>query len=206
MEPISDLLSQFDLAGLPFLSRSDWQAKTPIEPFKTHSISRITIHHAGVATNRARKTIDKLQGLQAWSQRADKLEGGREKPAWPDIPYHYYIFWDGTIAECRPWNIVGDTNTEYDPTGHLLICVEGNFEVEVPTGAQIVSLNRLVQWSAARFGVSADRIESHKDHSKQTACPGKALFPELENLRWRWQLRLNCLGFRKTISGNSSRR
>jgi hypothetical protein len=174
------------------LSRTDWGAQPPKEPYKTHSIKKITIHHAGVATNRGRTFIDKLRGLQAWSQRNDKLEGGREKPAWPDIPYHWYISWDGAVAECRPANIVGDTNTEYDPAGHLLICLEGNFEVEEPTGAQIRSLNFMVQSLASKYGVAPQDIQSHLDFSKQTSCPGKNLYPELAKLRWRWELILAC--------------
>jgi hypothetical protein len=176
------------------LSRTQWEAKAPIQPFKTHEISRITLHHAGVATSRARPILDKLKGLQAWSQREDKLEGGRSKPAWPDIPYHFYVFWDGTVAECRPWKIVGDTNTEYDPSGHLLICLEGNFETEEPTGAQIHATNRLVQSLALQFRVPPNRIESHLDHSKQTSCPGKNFYPEIAKLRWRWELRLRACG------------
>lgn len=176
------------------LSRSDWGAKPVLEGALRHRIHSITIHHAGVATNRARTTIDKLRGLQAWSQRADKLASGKEKPAWPDIPYHYYIFWDGTITECRPSEWVGDTNTEYNPTGHLLVCLEGNFESEEPTGAQIRSLYRFTEHFAVTFRVPPERIQSHKDYSAQTTCPGQNLAVEIEKIRARWALRLKLAG------------
>lgn len=167
------------------MTRDQWGAKPIQAPFKPHKPFKITVHHAGVATNRNRSFEDKLRGLQAWSQRNDKLAGGKEKPAWPDIPYHWYIDWTGRIADCRDPNVAGDTNTEYDPTGHYLICLEGNFEVEQPTGEQIRALNNLVFWIAESKNVPAVEIEAHLDHSKQTSCPGKNLYGELEKLRWR---------------------
>jgi len=183
VEPI-DLISLFDRPPA-ISSRSDWGALAVKEPFKTHTIQKITIHHAGVSTNKSRTYFERLRALQSWSQRADELSGGKPKPAWPDIPYHFYVSWQGEIAEARPWNVVGDTNTEYDPTGHLLICVEGNFENEEPNGMQLRALSSLVVWLADKYHVDGKLIESHKDFSKQTTCPGANLYPELERIRWR---------------------
>lgn len=174
------------------IAREAWQAKPTQQPFKTHTIEKITIHHAGVPTRRDRSFADMLRGLQSWSQREDKLADGRTKRAWPDIPYHYYISWRGEIAEARPWNVVGDTNTEYNPTGHLLICLEGNFETEEPTRAQIRALTQLTYAMAKRFNVGSEGIEGHLDFSKQTTCPGKNLYNELEKIRWRLGLLERC--------------
>lgn len=187
--PLTILAIQTNFFSSPqFISRANWGAKPIVPPFKTHQPTRITIHHAGVPTNRNRTFADKLKTLQTFSQREDKLENGKTKPAWSDIPYHWYIDWSGQLAECRDMNVVGDTNTEYDTTGHLLICLEGNFEVEEPTGAQIVMLNRTVFWLAVRFNVIPENIQSHMDFSKQTDCPGKNLYGEIEKIRSRWKL------------------
>ena len=165
--------------------RQQWGAK-PVGPrAKRHEIRLITIHHTGVAQNPKRSLEDKLRGLQAFSQREDKLADGRTKPAWPDIPYHYYISTDGRIGEGREWFYAGDTNTEYDPTGHLLIVVEGNFEIEKPLPAQMKSLREITLWAAHRWRVAPELIEGHKDHSAQTSCPGKSLDAQLSALR-RW--------------------
>lgn len=176
------------------LTRDSWGAKPPLPFAKTHEIKMITIHHAGVATNSARTNEEKLRALQSWSQREDKLASGKTKPAWPDIPYHYYLFRDGRIYECRPWNLVGDTNTEYDPSGHLLICLEGNFEIEEPSGAQIRSLQKFVEWSASKWQIDAPQIQSHRDYSKQTTCPGPNLDLEIPKIRWRMALLSKCKG------------
>jgi hypothetical protein len=176
------------------LARSEWGAKPPVPPWKEHRGTRITIHHAGVATNRSRTFAAMLQALQNFSQNPGKLASGRDKPAWPDIPYHWYIGWQGGIANCRDPKIVGDTNTEYDPTGHLLVCLEGNFETEQPTGDQIRALDELVTWLVAQYRVSPDLIATHKDYSAQTSCPGANLYSEAKRIRERIELRLRCAG------------
>ncbi len=165
------------------ITRPEWGAKPALSFGKSHSIHLITIHHGGVASNPKRSLEDKLRGLQSWSQRADKLAGGKEKPAWVDIPYHVYISIDGRVGEARPWNLAGDTNTEYNPTGHFLIVLEGNFEVERVPSAQWESLVKMTAWAANTFSVSWDKIEGHDDHSAQTTCPGKDLKRQLPRLR-----------------------
>lgn len=180
-------------AAPPILSRSDWGAKPAVAPWKEHKPSRITVHHAGVPTDGSRTFPEKLRALQAFSQRQDKLAGGKEKPPWPDIPYHWYISREGTIAECRDPRLAGDTNTEYDPAGHLLICLEGNLDEEEPSGPQIRALDAMVAYLAAKYNVWPEKIGAHKDFAS-TSCPGKNLYPEIAKLRARLALRALCLG------------
>ena len=82
------------------------------------------------------------------------------------------------VARCAisflQWQFVGDTNTAYDPTGHLLVVLEGNFEEEQPTELQMKSLRRLVAFMGARHGITPEMIGSHKDFA-ETLCPGKHL-------------------------------
>jgi len=120
---------------------------------RTHVPVRITIHHTGVAQDPRRSVESKLIGLQTFSQRDDSLASGRKKPAWADVPYHYYVAMDGAVAEGREWRFVGDSNTPYDPTGHLLIVVEGNFERDTLSSAQRKTLDILVPSQARRFRI-----------------------------------------------------
>ena len=177
------LSSSYPVPEPPIVSREAWGAKPRLAGAKSHVIKKITIHHTGVKSAPARSLEDKLRGLQTFSQRVDKLASGKEKPAWPDIPYHYYISYDGRIGEGREWFFAGDTNTEYDPTGHLLIVVEGEFGVEQPSEAELKSLRELTIWCAFKWRVPSTAIEGHDDHSKETSCPGANLKPELPKLR-----------------------
>ena len=173
---------QPSVAAPDILERAAWGARAPVLPMKPHTPERITIHHTGVRSNAQRTLEQKLRGLQLFSQREDSLAGGARKPAWPDIPYHYYIDIAGQIAEARDVRFVGDTNTSYDPTGHILVVVEGNFQEEHPTPAQLESLRRTVQWLAAEWRIPAAAIRSHKDYA-QTECPGVNLYDKLDALR-----------------------
>lgn len=164
------------------VNRAEWGARDPVLPMREHRIERMTIHHTATRQNVERSLADKLRGLQAFSQRDDSLGDGRKKPAWADIPYHYYIAVDGTVGEARSWRYVGDSNTPYDPTGHLLIVVEGNFEDEQLTEGQMRALESLVTTFARRFNVPGERLGAHKDYAS-TRCPGRNLYAELPRLR-----------------------
>ena len=123
-----------------------------------------------------------MRSLQAFSQSEGILAGGRRKPAWPDVPYHFYIGLDGRIAEARDINFVGDTNTDYDPTGHVLIVLEGNFEKEHASQQQLRALDELSLWLAVTWKIPAAKIKGHRDYAA-TACPGKNLLNKLPRLR-----------------------
>jgi N-acetyl-anhydromuramyl-L-alanine amidase AmpD len=185
------MVSTLALAALlvsqpPIVPREEWGARAAALPMRPLVIRYITVHHAGVATNRNVDNRTKLRNLQAWSQREDATSfAPRVKPAWPDVPYHYYIYWDGEILEARQSGFSGDTNTEYDPAGHLLICLEGNFQTEQPTEAQLRSLEAMTRWGAAKYGVLRSRIGAHRDYA-QTTCPGDNLMPHARKLRLLW--------------------
>jgi hypothetical protein len=131
---------------------------------RTHTIETLTVHHAGEQwgyTGPARYRV--------WQD----LHTGR---GWGDVAYHYIIGIDGTVYEARDTAYAGDTNTNYDPAGHFLVVVEGNFDKEQPTQAQLDSLVRVLAWASLLFGVLPSTIGGHRDHAA-TACPGGNLYP-----------------------------
>jgi N-acetylmuramoyl-L-alanine amidase len=163
------------------LTRDEWQAKPPSMKMTAQKPAAILIHHTGTAQKPKTTLVAKMKGLQRFSQAREKLADGRTKPAWPDVPYHFYIAVDGKIAEGRDVNAVGDTNTGYDPGGFIQVVVEGNFDKEELTGAQTESLKSLLQWLLEKHGLKPESILSHKDKA-QTACPGKDLSAKLPDI------------------------
>jgi hypothetical protein len=145
-------------------------------------IRSITIHHTATFQNEKLVIEKKMHNLQNFSQNESRLASGKMKPVWFDVPYHYYIAFDGKIAEGREIKFVGDTNTEYDPKGHALIVLEGNFETEQPSSKQKESLQKLATWLALKWKVSASEIKAHNDYAA-TACPGENLKKFLPTLR-----------------------
>lgn len=163
------------------LSREAWQAKPPALAMTAQKPVAILVHHTGSAMKIKTTLAAKMRGLQRFSQAKEKLADGRTKPAWPDVPYHFYIAADGNVAEGRSITAVGDTNTGYDPTGYIQVVVEGNFETENPTASQLASLTSLLGWLKQNYNVTPSAIQAHNDKA-QTACPGKNLSAKLSGI------------------------
>lgn len=164
------------------LSRQEWKAKDAIGRMQEHTPHYITIHHTASLQKEKISIEKKMQNLQNFSQSESRLATGKNKPAWPDVPYHYYIAVDGQIAEGRDIRYAGDTNTDYDPSGHALIVLEGNFEEEQPSGKQLTSLLELVAWLSANYEIPPSKVKGHNDYAA-TACPGSNLKKLLPSLR-----------------------
>lgn len=156
------------------LSREDWKAKKPTTKMKKQIPKFITIHHTATYQKRKIGIENKMRNLQNFSQSSSFLNSGKHKPAWADIPYHFYIDANGKIAEGREIQYVGDTNTQYDLTGHIQLVLEGNFEEEYPSHEQIKSVEQLSLWLILNYGISLANLKGHKDYAS-TLCPGKNL-------------------------------
>ncbi|MDB5951759.1 MAG: N-acetylmuramoyl-L-alanine amidase [Massilia sp.] len=162
---------------------------TPADPARARlqTITHITLHHQGEPFPQGKDPVAYLRNLQTWS---------RATKGWLDIPYHFIIDLDGGIYEGRKLEYAGDTNTEYDPTGHALIEVVGNFEEVEPNQGQFDAVVDLMAMLAAKYQLPVDSIAGHKDHSAQTVCPGANLYRYLQNGYFRDQVALR-LGQRK---------
>ena len=88
---------------------------------------------------------------------------------------------EGKIYAGRDLRYPGDTNTNYDPTGHALICVLGNFEVQTPNEKQLRAVVELMAWLCASHQLPPEVIAGHKDVAQGTVCPGKNLYAYLAN-------------------------
>ncbi|MES2153362.1 MAG: peptidoglycan recognition family protein [Pseudomonadota bacterium] len=146
---------------------------------RPQTITHLTLHHQGEPFPAGTDPVAYLRRLQSWS---------RATKGWADLPYHYIIDLDGRIYEGRNIGFAGDTNTEYDPIGHALIEVVGNFEEVEPNAAQLASTVRLMGMLVTRYHLPLEAIHGHRDYSQQTVCPGKNLYRYLENGYFREQV------------------
>ncbi len=151
---------------IEFVPRDAWGAEPPQGTFVDHNIDEITIHHSDDTGSNSGPALYRI--WQDWHQHL----------GWPDLAYHFIIGADGQVYEGRPYSAVGDTATEYDPTGHLLIVVEGDFDDNHPTELQIESLARMVAWASMYFDVPT--ITGHRDHAS-TTCPGDHLYSHIDD-------------------------
>ncbi len=163
------------------VTRAQWGSipAADLSQARKQEIHHITLHHGGETFAPGRDVAQYLRDLQAWSRREKK---------WIDVPYHYVIDLDGRVYEGRPIEYAGDTNTEYDPMGHALIEVVGNYEEIEPTAAQLAAVADTMAMLAARYRVPPEEIRAHRDYSRTTVCPGKNLYRYLQSGYLRGQV------------------
>jgi hypothetical protein len=150
------------------ICKEAWGAQSVAGEFRDHQIDQITVHHTAVL----------LEANKDAPARARRHQAYHQSLGWPDLAYHYLIDAAGNVYEGRPVSAVGDTATDYDPTGHLLICCEGDFSRQEVPAAQYESLVAMLAWGAAEFGVDPETIRGHRDLAS-TTCPGDALYAPL---------------------------
>jgi hypothetical protein len=163
--------SAVNIADIKILPREVWNADTP-NYYTTHVPQKITIHHEGTIFTPEKDAPAHIKNVQKW--------GMSEARYWADIPYHFLIDPNGNIYEGRNPFTAGETATEYDPSGHLLITCMGNYEEQELSSEQLNSLIQTVAWACDKYRISPDSIAAHKDFAN-TACPGKNLYKYIEN-------------------------
>ena len=140
-------------------------------------ITSITLHHEGSAKPLRPEDdpVVGLRALQSWGERDRN---------WWDVPYHYLIDLDGHVYEGRDWHYMGETNTTYDPSGHLLISILGNYNLLEPTQEELDAFANVLAWAVKKFDVPLDSIKGHYNYA-ETDCPGKNLRKYLEDGTFR---------------------
>ena len=162
------------VASLPrVVSSSDTAGGAALRLRIPHRITHVTLHHTGSAQPLRPEDDprEKLRGLQSWGA------GDRN---WWDVPYHFLIDLRGRVYEGRDWRFMGETNTTYDPSGHFLISVIGNYERQEATPEQIDAIATLMAWAVDEFELPLDRIGGHYNYA-ETTCPGEHLRKYLED-------------------------
>lgn len=157
--------------SVKIIPRSEWGAVDP-KPFTAHVPGRITIHHEGEFFAADKDPSEFIKKTQVWGMGPDRK--------WADIPYHFMIDGRGNIFEGRNVFTAGETNTTYDPTGHLLITLIGNFEEQPVTEKQLKSLVELTAECCIKYNISPETIKGHKDYA-ETLCPGKDLYKYIQD-------------------------
>ncbi len=138
-----------------------------------HRITHVTLHHTGDSRplGPTDDPVARLRGLQSW---------GAAERNWWDVPYHYLLDLEGDVHEGRDWHFMGETNTTYDPSGHFLISMIGNYDQQEPTPAQLAAIADMMAYALRSFNLPLDKIGGHY-HYAETGCPGKYLRRYLED-------------------------
>ncbi len=148
------------------IGRQAWGAAAPRGRLPAHDIERITVHH----------TAGFLPDNTLAPRRLRSYQSFHQDSGFVDLAYHLLIDGNGNVYEARDPAIPGETFTDYDPTGHFLPVLDGNFDEQPVPAAQLDALVDVLAWAVAAYGVGVDTIAGHRDYAA-TACPGAALYP-----------------------------
>lgn len=151
------------------LCRESWGAKPALPGGVPHKLTHLTLHHTGAVLGDNSNAPGRLRQHQ-------RLHQGER--GWIDIAYHVSVDRNGNIYELRSPQIVGDTATEYNPTGHFLVLCEGDFDKETVTEAQLKGAALAFAWAAQQFNIPTATLAGHRDFAA-TACPGGDLYAHL---------------------------
>ena len=151
--------------------REAWGAEQVSGAMVEHVPVRLTLHHTAVSQT----------ALSQGPARARQHQRHHQSLGWPDLAYHFLVDRSGLAYEGRDVRFRGDTGTEYDPTGHFLVCVEGDFDSQEPTDAQLETAVALLAWASQRYGIDSSTLAGHGSYAV-TSCPGatvSAMIPEM---------------------------
>ncbi len=146
--------------------REAWGAAPAGSGMVEHVPVRLTLHHTAVSQT------SPAQG----PARARQHQRYHQSLGWPDLAYHFLVDQTGLAYEGRDLRFRGDTGTEYDPTGHFLVCMEGDFDAQEPTSVQLDTTVALFAWAVDRFGIDAATLAGHGAYA-DTSCPGASVAP-----------------------------
>jgi len=156
-------------------TREAWAAAPAGARMRPHQVERVTLHHTGPpAWEGMPSAAVYLRGIQAFHMGPERR--------WPDIAYHLLIDLDGVVWEGRSLAFAGDTATAYDPSGHALVAVLGDYDRQRPTVAQVDAIVQTVRRLLEAYGLDAAVVGGHRDYAA-TACPGGNLYGLLPEIR-----------------------
>lgn len=155
--------------NVAMLCREAWRAQPPRPGGRTHTITHMTVHHTAVFLGDNRLAPERLRQHQRYHQ---------EGHGWIDIAYHVSVDRNGNVYQLRDYHLVGDTATEYDPTGHFLLLCEGDFDQEAVSEAQFDGAAKVLAWAGRNFNISTETLKGHRDFAA-TSCPGANLYARM---------------------------
>ncbi len=156
--------TQAPLTTRALICRKAWGALPAGGTGIPHRIERLTIHHSAVVATDTTSGSARLRDYQRYHMRRGL----------GDLAYHVFVDRQGNLFEGRSLSTAPDTFTHYDPTGHFAACLDGNFDEQSPTAAQLDALVDLLAWATQRLGASPATIRGHRAYAV-TRCPGASL-------------------------------
>ena len=109
---------------------------------------------------------------------------------YPGIAYHYFVLESGEILQVAGVEAVVNDEAEWSLTG-VNICLEGNFDEDVPPPAQLTAAAHLCAWILPRFHLTAQSVVGMCE-LLDTSSPGSTF---VNGPAWRQELHEKIVKF-----------
>ncbi len=154
--------------NLGIRSRQNWGFKSSPKSLEKHTIQKITICQSGIDLSMGGDPVTHFNDSQSKSRPSS------------NISYHFLIDADGHIYEAQPVYLTMQSINGFDPSGHILICVLGNYETNFLNQSQMKALIELTAFLVGEYHVALYNIQSLNAYTTASAA-GKNLFQYLDN-------------------------
>ncbi|MFN4181985.1 MAG: N-acetylmuramoyl-L-alanine amidase [bacterium] len=163
------------LVRLVLVSRKEWGALPPQEPYQKLHPRGMIFHHSAKPGASEYRGAGTILAIQKFHQNERKFS---------DIGYHFLIGPDGVVYEGRPANAVG-AHTQGFNTTYLGICFIGDYRTgqDVLTLASLNACLTLCYFCYHWFGIHPDSYGWHRQFQPNTECPGEQLIEWLPRIQ-----------------------
>ncbi len=127
-------------------------------------VNRIIVHHTAVGGNQPQ-----LNGVNEYHRQQDFPQSSLNY----FVGYTYFIEKDGTLIQTRT-DIEEQAHTKGFNFDSIGICLAGNFDVEIPTNAQLISLKNLILRKMTEWAILPNQVLAHRNFANKS-CPGKLI-------------------------------
>jgi hypothetical protein len=156
--------------------RDEWNARAP-RCVSSMTPNRVTIHHTVTPTNDSLSPQARLRQIQSFHMNSN---------GWCDIGYNFLVSRDGRLWRGRGSTRLG-AHVANNNTGNVGISFMGTHTSVTITNRQMCNTAKLLAWlDVHRPAIALNRsdIKGHRQYG-DTACPGTALYNQLDRLvRW----------------------
>lgn len=164
-----------DLMVMPRASWTRHGIAKPNECFGMNGVTRITVHHDGMAPVALRGQSDAARRIESIRSSHVNARG------FADIGYHYVIDPTGRVWEGRPsWKQGAHVKDQNEH--NIGILVLGNFDLQRPTPQALASLDSFLAMQMQKHRVTISRVYTHQEIGA-SGCPGRNLQQYMEQTR-----------------------
>lgn len=138
------------------------------------AIKKFVFHHTAGSASETIQSVNTDHRDKDWDSGVGVARAKISLLGWY-IQYHLFIARDGTATQTRKDSEVGWHAGNYAVNQEsLAFCIQGNFDKELPTSAQIATLTELVPKKAAEYKLKSSDFYPHRKFTS-TSCYGKNL-------------------------------